>query len=239
MWFGLKTTPSFACDQSCKSPGNHAKSDFWQQVTETQEMASETAKEPVSQDVVSKKRALDNTGETAACAKRLRLPVPEPSNQLQSTLDKFFSHGSVSTPSSPALLYGIKLYTKEEIEAVQGLDRHYREFWNTKANELCGDKSVRAQTRNKTAIYGAINTSWLLQKSDYLQLMADELCGLAENAYKNVVDRDRRLKSIHKNCTNVANLTTTISVLYSELEDAKELAVHQQCSIKLLMNSNN
>ena len=41
--------------------------------------------------------------------------------------------------------------------------------------ELCEDKHVRHKLKDKSAIQGAINTSWILHKSDLLALRVDEL----------------------------------------------------------------
>lgn len=58
---------------------------------------------------------------------------------------------------------------------IAGLDRNYKEFWNAQAADLCQDKVVRHKLKDEASIQGAINTSWILHKSDLLQLQAEEL----------------------------------------------------------------
>ena len=90
----------------------------------------------------------------------------------------FFKGGGTSKPRTvdftPEYL-GLKMYTSKDIDESSGFDKQYKEFWNAKASELCQDKTVRHKLKDKSAIQGAINTSWTLHKSDLLELEAEEL----------------------------------------------------------------
>ena len=71
---------------------------------------------------------------------------------------------------------GIRVYTREQIEEITGLQQDFKQFWNEKAVELCRDQSVCGKLQgNKTAIQGAIHTSWILHKTSLLELKAEKL----------------------------------------------------------------
>ena len=91
------------------------------------------------------------------------------------------THAQASASTSRALTvpgtpqeFGIHVYTQAQIESSKGMLKDYRLFWNDKVYELCSDVSVREKLKDKSAIQGAINVSWTMQKSSLLQIQADE-----------------------------------------------------------------
>lgn len=64
---------------------------------------------------------------------------------------------------------------------------------------------------------GAIDTAWILRKTDLLKLEADELCSLAAQVYKDEVTRARNLSSIHKNVQLMEEATATANLAYEQL----------------------
>ena len=114
----------------------------------------------------------------------------------QTTVHAFF--GGKAPPVSSGLMYGLKTYRQEEISKVDGLERNFREYWNSEAGELCADKSVRAMLGNKTAIQGAIHTSWTIPKSSLLQVKVDELYKHYMDILQDEVLTQSKLKSVKK-----------------------------------------
>ena len=62
-------------------------------------------------------------------------------------------------------------------------------FGTTKWYELCSDVSVREKLKDKSAIQGAINVSWTMQKSSLLQVQADEVREESKTIYTDPVGR--------------------------------------------------
>ena len=81
------------------------------------------------------------------------------------------SSGTVITPD----FYGIRLFDDTDISSATGLQKEFRSYWNEKAREICGDRSIRGKLQSKAAIQGTIYTSWTLHKTHLLQLQVDEL----------------------------------------------------------------
>lgn len=58
------------------------------------------------------------------------------------------------------------MYTEDEIDAVDGYEKQYRTFWNTKVQETLGNPSAeKALLGDVMAVRRAIDTSWALQKA--------------------------------------------------------------------------
>ena len=157
--------------------------------------------------------------------------IPEAKRQchsatVQSSLHKYFqtadsqrgSCSSVPAVHSPES-YGIHIYNSGEIEKAKGLEKDYQMFWNTKAAELCSDKSTRSKLGDKVAIQGAINASWILHKTNLLKLKAEELCLKARDVYPEDVERVSMLSGVYKNVDRMVAATATIHVLYAEIAD--------------------
>ena len=113
----------------------------------------------------------------------------------QSTLHRFFKSTSAAKQNRPTTVnctrqhLGIHVFTDEDISKSKGLDKQYKIFWNDIAKELCQDKDVQHKLKDKSAIQGAINTSWTIHKTDLLQLQADELCEQFSLLYEDEVAR--------------------------------------------------
>lgn len=164
-------------------------------------------------------------------SKRSRPDVSKSTNKrpctTQATLFKYFkdSEGAqcsshqltVSTPEN----YGIKVYSKSEIESASGLKQEYLKFWNDKAAELCEDKNVREKFQNnKRAIMGAINSSWTLHRTELLQLQAEEVAEEAKTVYTDEVRREQFLSSIRSNVTKMQDATSSVTQLYHIMDNS-------------------
>ena len=130
----------------------------------------------------------------------------------QITVHAFF--GGTAPPTSSALIYGLKIYSQEEISKVDGLERNFRKFWNSKACELCADKSVRSMLGNKTAIQGAIHASWTIHKSSLLQVKVDELYKCYMDVLQDEVLTQSKLRSVKKNEAKMMACNTKINTIY-------------------------
>ena len=147
---------------------------------------------------------------------------------IQSSLHNFFSSsGSTSKPTfveyTPEYL-GIHLFSEQEISEVGVLEINYRRFWNEKVMELCEDKHVRHKLKDKSAIQGAINTSWTLHKSDLLALQVDELNICMRESYTEERTKEIMFSTI-KSKNRVMEITDSIRHLYANTPQEMELEV--------------
>ena len=149
-------------------------------------------------------------------------------NRQQTTLFKYYEKTSGPSGSSSSKTFvdvtpeslGIKIYTKEEIEASSGLKKTYLLFWNDKAHELCQDKGVCEKMKgNKRALMGAINCSWTIHRSEIIQLQA-EVIELASKVYLDEVNREHKLSSIRKNITRVNEAHDATCAFYRILRES-------------------
>ena len=144
---------------------------------------------------------------------------------VQTTMFRYFqsptsSHQSSSPRPSIAMTpqaYGIHCYTDEEIAGAKGLQKTFRKFWNAKASELCSNREVRAKLQKKTAIQGAIYSSWALEKTLHLQLQAEEVQEEAKTMYVDEVARDRILTPITRNLERMLQAYALVNHLYEEM----------------------
>ena len=67
----------------------------------------------------------------------------------------------------------LKIYSHNEIRISKGLERIRREFWNSKAEEICKDKALT--TWPKSAMHGVIDTAWVLEKTAFLIMEANRI----------------------------------------------------------------
>jgi hypothetical protein len=156
-------------------------------------------------------------------------------NRQQTTLFKYYEKTSGPSGSSSSKAFvdvtpeslGVKIYTKEEIEASSGLKKTYLLFWNDKARELCQDKGVCEQMRgNKRAFMGAINCSWTIHRTEIIKLQAEEVIELASKVYLDEVSREHKLSSIRpKNISRVNEAHDATCTFYHLLResDASEI----------------
>ena len=127
----------------------------------------------------------------------------------------------------------VKTYTKEEIIQSEGLDKEFKKFWNEKVEEIMVSPSVKLNLSSKKAISGAIYTSWTLQKTKLLKILADELKLLGKEAYPNKADCEKNLFSVKRNLERIDDISCTLTVLLSEAENNPSEAVSDQITIKL------
>ena len=73
--------------------------------------------------------------------------------------------------------------------------------------ELCRDKQVRHKLRDKSAIQGAINTSWIIHKTDLLKLEVDKMEDSISQVYKDKTVGEDMLSTIKNK--KMAEITDT------------------------------
>lgn len=146
---------------------------------------------------------------------------------VQLSLDHFFKPsgkppasdaGNTRVEISPEY-FGIHIYTPQEIEEGQGLEKEYRTFWNEKAFEMCKDRYTRAKLlNNKVAVHGAINTSWTLYKVKLLELRAEEMKHRALMIYPDTETAQCKMSSMEKNVLHMKTSATAVNTLYMRAE---------------------
>ena len=67
----------------------------------------------------------------------------------------------------------LKIYSHNEIRISKGLERTRREFWNSKAEEICKDKALK--TWPKSAMHRVIDTAWVLKETAFLTMEANRI----------------------------------------------------------------
>ena len=151
---------------------------------------------------------------------------------IQSSLHQFFSSESGSSNSKSSSKdhkmtpqqHGVRIYTSEEIRGVIGFEKAYREFWNTKAEQICGSKQAVGKLVNKKAIQGSINISWILHKNELLKLEVDKVRNLASKAYPaaDEIARDHALASINRNVEKMEASAITANLTYQHFLEGKD-----------------
>lgn len=171
---------------------------------------------------MSKRSAKGDLESSAQSSKRV-CTTPGCQTTLFKYYDKTSGHSSAMKtvahviPDSP----GIKIYTKEEIEASSGMKKVYLQFWNDKAYELWKDKSVRENMKaNKRAFMGAINCSWTVHRSEIIQLQAEEVIELASKVYPDEVTKEYKLLSIRKNVSRVKEAHSSTNIFYKIMTES-------------------
>jgi len=150
----------------------------------------------------------------------------------QTTLAKYFVSTDKNSKKpeivqiTPEYL-GIHMYSEEEIKDSVGIDKQYKEFWNSKATELCKDKRVRHKLKDKPAIQGAINTSWTLHKSDILRVEADEMLQHLSELYTDEVLFLTVSDTIEDNKKKVIETTETLCLVFHNADDTQEKEVSE------------
>lgn len=72
-----------------------------------------------------------------------------------------------------ASLRKLKIYSLNDITTAKGLEKVGRKFWNSKAEEVCQDKTTRKWP--KVALHGVIGTSWTLKKPALLVMETNKI----------------------------------------------------------------
>ncbi len=161
------------------------------------------------------KRASQSTSQSSTTKRRKGVNIG------QQPITSFLGPGSSrsSVPYPTALHTGLRVYTEKEIEdAPSGMERTFRKFWNVEAERICQDKNCLKHLRTKTAIHGAINTAWIMHKSELLFVDADGVRLLAEDKYGQEESRSK-LRNIDKNVDRIMETHFTVNRLYSELKE--------------------
>lgn len=139
----------------------------------------------------------------------------ESNSYTQQALDDFFS-GSAEPSFAAARIFGLKVYSRSEIDDSNSeMEQQFRRFWNQKGDEICQSKLFKS----KRAVQGAINSAWMMKKSELLIAEFDHLRQVAKEVYteKNFYEK---LKSIDCNLDklkqNMFSLTSDYNRLTSE-----------------------
>eukprot|EP00731_Ephydatia_muelleri_P009613 Em0005g199a len=139
----------------------------------------------------------------------------ESNSYTQQGLDDFFS-GSAEPSFAAARIFGLKVYSRSEIDDSNSeMEQQFRRFWNQKGDEICQSKLFKS----KRAVQGAINSAWMMKKSELLIAEFDHLRQVAKEVYteKNFYEK---LKSIDCNLDklkqNMFSLTSDYNRLTSE-----------------------
>ena len=151
------------------------------------------------------------------------------------------THAQASASTSRALTvpgtpqeFGIHVYTQAQIESSKGMLKDYRLFWNDKVYELCSDVAVREKLKDKSAIQGAINVSWTMQKSSLLQVQADEVREESKTIYTDPVGQVKRKIHVEKHTVKspvklsdmeIEDLAHSVK-MESQIEDYEALSDH-------------
>ena len=170
-------------------------------------MSKRAAKDDSATQSQSSKRSCTGTGQSTLF--RYYEKASGPSSAVKTMVDV--------TPVS----MGVKMYTKEDIEASSGMKKLYFQFWNDKACELCKDESVREKMKgNKRAFMGAINCSWTIHRTKIIQLQAEEVIELAGKVYPDEVAREQKLTSIRNNVSRVKEALDSTNSFYEITKDS-------------------
>lgn len=151
-------------------------------------------------------------------------------DRMQATLHRYFDvpSGQASTSRhqdflqpekrSAAEMIGIRVYSKEEIERSEGMTKDFYRFWNLKAEEICSDEeTLKKLGRSVTGIQGAIHTSWVLRKSELLELEGSKIKELAKEAYPDLVTRGKKLKSLETGLMRMGVAMTAVTSAYEQI----------------------
>ncbi len=120
------------------------------------------------------------------------------------------------SPTSVVDYHGLKIYNEKEIREAPGTEKDFRLFWNEQAKELCTNSAVRLHLGNKSGLVGAIKTSWVLHKSDLLQLRYDELEKLAQ-VYGDESTIARKLESPQNNLARMHKARIAVQQTYEDI----------------------
>ena len=168
-------------------------------------------------------------------SRKSKSPSPPPPKKarvttVQATLHKFFSTstGTVSrkhatiVKDSPSLM-GLHMYSDKEIESSQGMDKHYKVFWNEQAVEMCREPALRDKLKDKTGFQAAINCTWTLKKSQLFEVQVQELQVLGSQLFdKEKFKRDDYLKTVYKHMDKVKELTQLCAASHDASEEEQD-----------------
>ena len=157
----------------------------------------------------------DETTPTASDreAGKKRLHTDRSYTQLE--LKSFFSASSSQVPFETVRKCGIKIYTVSEFhDAGSEMEHKFRNFWNDKADKICS-KATMGLLKTKQSIQGAIHSTWIFRKTDYLLIEIDHLRQVATDVYKDKVIE--KLKSIECNAERMSKASSAVASLYSKI----------------------
>lgn len=125
-------------------------------------------------------------------------------------------------PYSAARARKVKIFSVREIDDSTGMQKLYRTFWNTKAEELC--RSSALKTFKPGEIQGAINVAWIIEKTEHLK---NEM----ENVNKEINDKcpvdilkkfQLSAKTLEKNREHIETAIASVQDLQRELTSARQ-----------------
>lgn len=140
---------------------------------------------------------------------------------------------SVFAPVHPST-YGLHIYTPPEIENSHGNMKEFRKFWNEKAVELCSDSRVTYKLQgNRSAIEGAIYSSWTLHKTSLLQLRVEKVEAQSSKVYKDEVVKDHVLTVVRKNLQRMLQAQTSVNQLYTEISESESASLESNLTVEI------
>lgn len=158
--------------------------------------------------------------------------------QSSSSLSKHKTAEPLAVTYSPKL-DGFHVYTDEQIAKAIGMEKEYRLFWNTKAEELMRNRETREKLRNnKSAIVGAIGAAWTLHKTSLLCIEGEEVLLDIDRVFQDRGEASREClkKTVRKNLEKMKSLQDQIELsdmTETETKDAlKRLKETQEALVK-------
>ena len=116
----------------------------------------------------------------------------------------------------------VKIFSEEEIAECTGMQKAYREFWNTKAEELCSSSALK--TFKPGEIQGAINVAWTMQKTEHLKDEMTRINQEIDDKCSADVLKKFQLssKTLEKNRERVETATSSVQTLQREMTSARQ-----------------
>ena len=120
----------------------------------------------------------------------------------------------------------LKIYNQNEIRTAKGLEKVRRQFWNSKAEDVYRDKSLR--TWPKTALHGVIDTSWFLKKTTLFVLEANKIFnekkenkGITKQKEGTLAENLKRTLSIHSDLLSMSSKLAALNDPNNTARDKK------------------
>ena len=163
----------------------------------------------------------------------------------QSGLNDFFQ--TSGDPDFPfARKCGIKVYSPSEILSAESvMEQRFRTYWNNKAEEICRDRECYRRLKSKQAIQGAIHSSWILKKTEFIFVEAERMRQVAREIYsvetlpKKLVTLDNNIDRLQKAHSCVTTLYETLSAdsPFEKLQDVGNKIETEMATIKKCQES--
>lgn len=113
------------------------------------------------------------------------------------------------------------MYSEHEIDAVDGYEKMYRSFWNSKAQEILSNPDTsKVLLGDVMAVRGAIDTAWAMKKAELLKLDATKLLKIAEDNQDHLPKKKLvQMKTVREDIEKVNNELITLNSVYTQVEE--------------------